>query len=106
MPLGLLSRFGLFTYDIIAYIASQIHQTAQNSKTSRWLTNFHPDKCNVLSIRKSKRKKKHPVKIHPQKPYPGTSAKYLGVTITSDMKWTHRIKNINFVARQTAQLDS
>ena len=60
----------------------------------RSLMAFHPDKCNVLTITK----KRNPIKFnytllgHSLEHV--TSVKYLGCTITSDLKWGPHINNI------------
>ncbi|CAM1300700.1 Uncharacterised protein r2_g1069 [Pycnogonum litorale] len=62
---------------------------------------FHPDKCVVLPITK----KKEPVHInyilHGHILEHVASAKYLGVTITSDLKWGAHVNNICQKANRT-----
>ena len=62
---------------------------------------FHPNKCVVLP----KTKKKDPLELnynlHGHNLEHVSSAKYLGVTITSDLKWSAHIQNICQKANRT-----
>jgi hypothetical protein len=49
-----------------------------------WLTAFHPEKCNVLTITKKRNPIKFKYTLHGHSLEHVTSAKYLGCTITSD----------------------
>jgi hypothetical protein len=55
---------------------------------------FHPDKCNVISVTRSKKPIKFDHTLHGHTLDHGTKAKYLGVTIISDLKWGSHINNI------------
>ena len=102
----------LFADDTIAYLA--IKSTADAAMLQRdldklgewetkWQMEFHPDKCEVLRISK-KRKcntlqpnyvlRGHKLKVVSQ-------AKYLGVTVTSDLRWNTHITNITNKANST-----
>ena len=59
-----------------------------------WLMAFHPDKCTVLTITQKKTPFKHDYKLHNHILEPVTSAKYLGVTLQSNLKWNTHIDNI------------
>ena len=68
-----------------------------------WLMEFHPDKCQVLTIPANS----HPIlesyHLHDiclQRP-PNNTIKYLGVTIQSDLKWNHHIRSITAKASRT-----
>jgi hypothetical protein len=65
------------------------------------MMNFHPDKCNVLTITKKRKPIKHQYTLHGHILEQVTSAKYLGITITSDMKWNTHIANICKKANNT-----
>jgi hypothetical protein len=56
---------------------------------------FHPDKCNVLSITRNKALIKYSYTLHADK------AKYLGVTIQSNIKWDSHINSITTKASKT-----
>ena len=59
-----------------------------------WLMAFHPDKCTVLTITQTKTPFKHESILHNQILEPVTSAKYIGVTLQSNLKWNTHIDNI------------
>ena len=59
-----------------------------------WLMAFHPDKCTVLTITQKKTPFKHDYILHNHILEPVTSAKYLGVTLQSNLKWNTHIDNI------------
>ena len=64
---------------------------------------FHPDKCQVLTIPASSHPIVHSYHLHNtclQRP-PDNTIKYLGVTIQSDLKWTQHIRNITAKASRT-----
>ena len=68
-----------------------------------WLMEFHPDKCQVLTIPASHTPTLHPYHLHDillQRPT-DNSIKYLGVTIQSDLKWTSHARNITAKASET-----
>ena len=62
---------------------------------------FHPDKCNVLSINKNKNPIKYNYTLRGQSLEHVDKAKYLGVTIQSDLKWHSHINNITKKANST-----
>ena len=57
-----------------------------------WLMAFHPDKCTVLSVTQKKQPIQHKYILHNHTLESVTSAKYLGVTVQSNLKWgqTHK----------------
>jgi hypothetical protein len=62
---------------------------------------FHPDKCQVLAITKKKTLIKKNYNLHDHTLEHVPSAKYLGVTITSDLKWESHVTNISQKANKT-----
>ena len=60
----------------------------------RWKISFHPEKCNVLTISRKKQPIMTSYTLHGQQLEHVTTAKYLGVSITSDMKWNQHLSNI------------
>jgi hypothetical protein len=60
-------------------------------KLSNWETNwkmaFHPDKCNVISVTRSKKPIEFHYTLHGHTLDHVTKAEYLGVTFSSDLKW-------------------
>ena len=110
IPVGLDSTIRLFADDTIAYLAIKSNTdcvTLQNDLNklgvweNKWKMAFHPDKCNVLSISKSKDPIKFNYSLHGQILEHVNSAKYLGVTIQSDLKWNTHINNISKKANST-----
>jgi (p)ppGpp synthase/HD superfamily hydrolase len=59
-----------------------------------WKMAFHPDKCNVISVTRNKKPIKFDHTLHGHTLDHVTKAKYLGVTISSDLKWGSHINNI------------
>jgi len=69
---------------------------------SDWLMAFHPDKCNVLTVTQKKHPFKHDYILHNHTLELVTSAKYLGITLQSNLKWSQHTNNI--VANGNKQL--
>ena len=67
----------------------------------KWRMAFHPDKCNVLSITLNKQPIKHTYTLHGHTLEHVDKAKYLGVTIQSDLKWHSHVNNIYNKANNT-----
>ena len=71
----------------------------------KWGTRFQPVKCNMMQLTRKQIKK-----IHASYTLEGTdlenveSIKYLGVTITNDMRWNTHVSNVRTKANRT--LDS
>ena len=110
MPEGLTSRVRLFADDTVAYVA--VTSDADTNKLQEdldklakwettWLMKFHPEKCNVLTITKNRNIIKKEYILHGHKLEHVTSAKYLGVTLTSDLKWSQHVNNICAKANST-----
>ena len=55
---------------------------------------FHPDKCYVLSITRNKTPVKYTYTLQGHQLEHADKAKYMGVTIQSDLKWDRHINNI------------
>jgi myo-inositol-hexaphosphate 3-phosphohydrolase len=55
---------------------------------------FHPDKCSVLTITNKKNPVKHNYLLHNHTLESVSSAKYLGIILQSDLKWTQHTNNI------------
>jgi len=67
----------------------------------KWKMAFHPDKCNVLSITRNKTPIKHKYQLHGHNLEHVDKAKYLGITIQSDLRWDSHINNICNKANKT-----
>jgi hypothetical protein len=105
MPENIKSTVRLFADDTIVYltITSDVDRVRLQEDLDRlahweqtWKISFHPEKCNILSI--TKKLKRNPLTncyiLHGHQLEQVQSAKYLGVSITSDMKWSEHIANV------------
>ena len=70
----------------------------------RWQMSFHPEKCNVLTIRRKKQPILNSYTLHGHQPEEVTTEQYIGVSITSDMKWNQHISNMCKKANNTMSL--
>ena len=62
---------------------------------------FHPDKCNVLSISTKRNQTPNKYFLHGHELQHVTSAKYLGVSISEDIKWNVHVSDICKKANNT-----
>jgi hypothetical protein len=60
----------------------------------RWSMSFHPKKCQVLNVVGKKKPRKFNYQIHGEELQSTSEVKYLGVTITKDLRWKAHITNI------------
>lgn len=67
----------------------------------RWKVEFHPSKCQVLSITRKRETIKHDCKLHGHILEQITSAKYLGCTVNHTLDWGQHISNITSKANKT-----
>lgn len=67
----------------------------------KWQMEFHPGKCQVITISRNKKTRTSNYILHGQALEKVTSAKYLGLTITSDMRWNSHISNTTTKANRT-----
>ena len=63
-----------------------------------WQMKFNIDKCFILRVGRPKHKLVHLYTLHNQNLSETDSAKYLGLTITSDLQWNQHINNITNTA--------
>lgn len=110
MPENIRSKTRLFADATIVYltITSDIDSVSLQDDLNklakweeRWKMSFHPEKCNVLTISRKKQPIMNSYTLHGQQLEHVTTAKYLGVSITSDMKWNQHISNICKKANNT-----
>ena len=110
MPDGIQSTVRLFADDTIAYVTISSDADAANLQQdldklaewqSKWLMKFHPEKCNVLTISKKRSPSKYNYTLHGHILEHDASAKYLGCTISSDLKWGKHISTICSKANNT-----
>ena len=110
MQEGIQSTVRLLADDTIAYVTISSETDAANLQQdldklaeweSKWLMKFHAEKCNVLIISKKRTPSKYNYTLHGHILEHDTSAKYLGCTISSDLKWGKHISTICSKANTT-----
>ena len=110
MPLGIESTVRLFADDTIAYLtitSKADHNTLQQDldKLAQWEVTwkmvFHPDKCQVLTISRKNVTSYYQYTLHGHVLEHVTSAKYLGINITSDLRWGEHIAKVCNKANRT-----
>ena len=93
----------LFADDTIAYLAVTNNQDVEKLQEDltklekweqTWQMKFHPDKCQVLTITRKKGPIHFDYVLHGHKLEHVQTAKYLGVTISHDMRWNTHVDNI------------
>jgi hypothetical protein len=67
----------------------------------KWSMEFHPKKCQVLSITKNRNIIRYPYELHGHQLEHVEEAKYLGVTITKDFSWNTHIEKVITKASRT-----
>ena len=106
----LTSTVRLFADDTVAYLAIKGEADARILQADldklgqweqKWVMEFHPDKCQVLTISKKKKNIKFPYYLHGHQLEHVSEAKYLGITITNDFRWNTHINNINAKASRS-----
>jgi hypothetical protein len=97
------SKLRLFADDSIIHREIKSHQDCQKLQhdldaaaqwESDWLMAFYPDKCTKLSISQKKNTINHDYILQNHTLESVSSARYLGVTLQSNLKWTKHIDNI------------
>ena len=101
---GLSSTVRLFADDTMIYMAVKNDNDAAILRKdldllcdweAKWKTEFHPDKCEILSITRKKSPVVYPYQIHFQQLKHSDCAKYLGVRISNDMRWSKHIDMVS-----------
>jgi hypothetical protein len=113
MPDNIRLTVKLFANDTIMYLTitsdvDTVHLQEDMDKLASWeqawMMSFHPEKCNVLTVSRKRNiiKRDYILRGHQQEQV--TSAKYLGVTISSDLRWNVHIANICKRANSSTEL--
>ena len=104
------STVRLFADDTIVYLAvknsddadslqNDLHKLGRWEK--KWLMEFHPDKCQVLTITRKRQPVTYNYILNGHQLEHVSDAKYLGITFTNDMRWNQHIDNITAKANKT-----
>ena len=110
LPDNLTSQTRLFADDCIVYrtvksqedcmiLQQDLHTLADWEK--KWGMEFHPQKCSVLSVTKSKSPMKYPYQLKGHVLEVQESSKYLGVDLQSKMSWKKHIDRVTKKANST-----
>ena len=113
LPSCVHSQVRLFADDTILYRNirnSQDECTLQRDLKSledweqKWLMEFHPGKCQVIRVTRSRSPITTKYFLHNQQLEVVSSTKYLGLTITNDLSWNKHISNVASKANRTLGL--
>ena len=109
-PAQLHSTVRLFADDTIAYLVIETPEDASLLQEDlntlakwedQWRMKFHPSKCTKMTVTSKRNPTKTEYSLHGHVLASVLSAKYLGVTITDDLKWDTHIQNICDKANRT-----
>ena len=81
--------------------AELISPTILGRWEKKWLMEFHPDKCQVLTITRKRQPVTYNYILNGHQLKHVSDAKYLGITFTNDMRWNQHIDNITAKANKT-----
>ena len=110
MPSCVQSPARLFADDCLVYkkirsqddcIALQEDLQKLQEWEERWLMQFHPEKCEVITISNRRSPTKYGYSIHGHQLQHVDNAKYLGVTINKSLSWNPHVDNVTKKANQT-----
>jgi hypothetical protein len=109
LPEGVKSEVRLFADDTIMYrpISNPQDSLALQEDLDKlieweqdWLKEFHPGKCQVIRVTRSKKPITSDYYLHGHKLETVDSAKYLGVTLNQDLSWNNHIHQVTTKANR------
>ncbi len=104
------SKVRLFADDTIMYLAIMNDSDTTTLQRdldkhaeweTKWQMQFHPGKCQVLTMTRNHTIIQHDYILHRHVLEHVNEAKYLGVTLTSDLRWKRHIANVSTKANHT-----
>ena len=104
------SKVRLFADDTIIYTALKSHTDTNTLQRdldrlshweAKWKMQFHPEKCQVIPLTRNKNVLHHKYTLNGHTLSSVNSTKYLGVTLSSDLRWNLHIENITSKANKT-----
>ena len=110
LPETVKSKTRLFADDTIVYLTIKGQTDANRLQEDLlrlegwerdWAMEFNPDKCEVLRITRKKNPTIFNYTLHGKILKSADTAKYLGVTISKDLNWTHHINNTTSKAKNS-----
>ena len=110
LPRDLTSKARLFADDTACHLEIRTatdHCTLQQDLDKlaaweeRWSMKFHPEKCMTMHMSRSRNTIQIPYTLHGHTLEQVTEAKYLGVTLANDLKWSSHVQGIAAKANKT-----
>ena len=107
---GLSSTTRLFADDTMIYMTIKNESDAQILQNDleklitwekTWMMEFHPAKCEIITITRKKKPLAFDYTMHGQKLKHVDHIKYLGLTISKDLRWNKHVDNITGKANNT-----
>ena len=107
---GLESSTRLFADDTMIYLTVKNENDAQILQNdlarlekweAEWTMEFHPKKCEVISITRKRNPIMYPYKLHGHQLQHVKVIKYLGVSISQDLRWDAHVNNTVSKANRT-----